>query len=59
MTTTSSCCKENDNSVYTIIWTFFGAFDAIRSEYESIKSVKMVTIDYLIKDDADDDEVKR
>ena len=56
---TSFRCKENENSVCAIIWTFFGTFDAIRREYESIKSVKMVIIDSLIKDDANDDKVKR
>ena len=55
VSTTSSRCKENENSVCAIIWTFLGKFDTMRSEYKSIKSVKMVTIDSLIKDDADDD----
>ena len=55
----SSRYKENKNSVYVIIWAFFGTFDVMRSEYEYIKAVKITTIDSLIKDDVDDDEVKR
>ena len=31
----------------------------MRSEYEYIKAVKITTIDSLIKDDVDDNEVKR
>ena len=33
-------CKDNENSVYAIIWKKIVTFDAIRSEYKSIMSVK-------------------
>ena len=59
LSATSSRCKENENSVCTFIWKFFGTFDVMISEYESIKSVKITTIDSLIKDDVDGDEVKK
>ena len=56
---TSYRCKENKSSVCVITWTFFGTSVVMRSEYESMKSVKMVNIDSSIKDNVDDDEVKR
>ena len=33
-------CKDNENSVYAIIWKKIVTFDAIRSEYKSIMSLK-------------------
>ena len=59
LSATSYRCKENKSSVCAIAWTFFGTSVAMRSEYESMKLVKMVNIDSSIKDDVDDDEVKR
>ena len=59
LSATSSRCRETENSVCATIWTFFGTFNAMRSECESVKSVKTATIESLIKHDVDDGKVKR